>query len=356
MGFKKATKAEAKARLALCGLSGSGKTYSALAIARGLGQRVALLDTEHGSSRKYSDIFDFDVDVLAVHHPQRYIEAIQLAEREGYDVLIIDSLSHAWMGKSGALELVDRLGNRGNSFAAWGKVSPLHQDLIEAIVGARLHVIATMRTKTEYVIENVGGKQVPKKIGTAPVQRDGMEYEFDVVIDLDRDHNGHIGKTRCAALDGAIITRPGAELGRTIAAWLSVEAPPEPPESFRPATLQQVEHEIEPAQAPKLWPEGFANHGLLTLEEHIADAAARIGDTDPKLALAAYVQRLVDDGSFRRRPDAQAAIERQVKATMKELGAERCTAEVLAAAIGRIEHHVQTKRMSRPVPDEVPAG
>lgn len=226
-GFKKATKHESKLRLALIGPSGSGKTYSGLAIALSLGSKVALVDTERGSASKYADEFpgcEFDVLELQSHHPQAYIDAIKLAERAGYDVLVLDSLSHAWNGKEGALELVDKAQKKsqsGNSFMAWRDVTPLHNALVDAILNARLHVIATMRAKTEYVMdEDSRGKKVPRKVGMAPIQRDGIEYEFDVVGDINLDHELIISKTRCPLLSGAVIAKPGDNLASVLKGWL----------------------------------------------------------------------------------------------------------------------------------------
>jgi KaiC/GvpD/RAD55 family RecA-like ATPase len=232
--FKQAVKSESKLRLALVGPSGSGKTFSALGIASGLGSRIAVVDTERGSASKYAGEFTFDVLELDSHHPQNYIDAIRAAEKEGYDVVVIDSLSHAWTGKDGALDLVDKAVKRaqsGNSFAAWRDITPLHNALVDTILSARLHVIVTMRARTEYVVEeDARGKKVPKKIGLAPVQREGVEYEFDVVGDLNLDHDLVVSKTRCSILAGKIIPRPGAALGETLQGWLHGDVVAELPE------------------------------------------------------------------------------------------------------------------------------
>ncbi|HET7321208.1 MAG TPA: ATP-binding protein [Longimicrobiaceae bacterium] len=222
--FKAATKKESKLRMGIVGPSGTGKTYSALRVAKALGGRVVVMDSEHGSASKYADEFTFDVFEPDSFSPKVYIEFLREAAAAGYDVAIIDSLSHAWMGKDGALEMVDWAAKRnsGNSFAGWRDVTPLHNAMIEAILGARLHVIATMRSKTEYVVEEDSrGKKVPRKIGMQPVQRDGMEYEFDVVGDIDHDHNFIVTKTRCRTLKDAVIHEPGEEFGETLLKWLS---------------------------------------------------------------------------------------------------------------------------------------
>lgn len=223
--FRKATKSQAKARIALCGPAGSGKTYSALTIAKHLGPRVAVIDTEHGSASKYAgDVADFDVCELDTFSPAAYREAIRDAEKAGYDVIVIDSLSHGWSGEGGVLEMVDNVAaakTRGNSFAAWKDVTPEHRKLVEAIVGCRAHVIATMRVKTEYVIEeNEKGKKMPRKIGMAPEQKAGLEYEFDVVGELDAGILT-ITKSRCAALSDKRVRHPGREFAEQIRDWLS---------------------------------------------------------------------------------------------------------------------------------------
>lgn len=224
--FKRATKSQIKLRLALIGISGGGKTYSALSIASHLGKSIALIDTEHGSASKYADLFNFDTCKLSSFHPQNYIDAINAA-KGSYDVLIIDSLSHAWMGKDGALEQVDRIAKRSqisNTFAAWRDVTPLHNQLVETMLSFRSHLIVTIRSKTNYVMEEYedkGKKKTrPVKVGLAPIQRDGLEYEFDVVGDMDKDNNLIITKSRCPVLSGQMIHKPGKDLAHTLRAWM----------------------------------------------------------------------------------------------------------------------------------------
>ena len=222
--FKKATKKQAKARIGLIGPSGAGKTYTALALAAGLGVGIAVIDTERGSASKYSDKFDFDVLELTSFHPQNYIDGIKAAGQAGYDVLIIDSLSHAWAGTDGALELADKNSAKytGNKWAAWRDVTPLHNRLVEAIITSPCHIIATMRAKMQYIqTQDDKGKTIIKKVGVEPIQRDGMEYEFDIVADMDIDHNLIISKTRCEALDGLVLNKPGKDLAEKIKAWLT---------------------------------------------------------------------------------------------------------------------------------------
>lgn len=218
--IRKATKSRAKLRMGFVGPAGSGKTYSALNVAQHLGERIGVIDTEHASSEKYAGEFEFDVITLDSFSPDTYVEAIAALEAHGCDVIVIDSLSHAWMGKDGALAQVDRAASkfRGNKFAAWGEVTPMHQALIEAILSCKCHLIATMRSKTEYVLDE---KNKPQKVGMAPVQRDGMEYEFDVVGDLDHSHEYVITKSRCSELSGKSFRLPGKGIADVLKAWLT---------------------------------------------------------------------------------------------------------------------------------------
>jgi DNA polymerase III delta prime subunit len=213
--FKKATKNKIKIRLALSGPSGTGKTYSALAIASHLAKPIALIDTERSSSQKYADKFDFDICELTDFHPSRYIEAIQAAEQAGYGTIIIDSLSHAWYWE------LDAAANSYNNFTGWKNVRPLERKLIDAIVGCRTHVIATMRTKTEWVIEtNSKGKAEPRKIGTTPVQTSSIEYEFDIAGEINQEHILTITKSRCSELTDKTFLNPGRDVAVILNEWI----------------------------------------------------------------------------------------------------------------------------------------
>jgi ABC-type dipeptide/oligopeptide/nickel transport system ATPase component len=219
--FTKATKTQARLRLALCGPSGSGKTYSALEIAKHLGTPIAVVDSEHGSASKYADRFDFDVCNLTDFHPSRYLEAIKAAGEAGYKVIVIDSLSHAWFAE---LELA------GKSFDGWKTVRPLERALIDAMLASPAHIIATMRTKTEWVMEEYVNKQgktcsAPKRIGTAPIQASGIEYEFDLAGEIDLNHLLTISKSRCPDLSNTTHLNPGKELADTMLQWLTEGAP-----------------------------------------------------------------------------------------------------------------------------------
>lgn len=234
--FERAVKRNAKLRFAICGPAGGGKTYSLLELAKNLagGGKVAVIDTEHGSASKYADLFEFDVVEPSTFDPRELVKTIDAAVEGGYAVIVVDSLSHYWMGKGGELDMVDAAAKRsssGNTFAAWKNVTPYHQALVDKILSAKIHVLVSMRTKTEWVIEEVNGKRSPRKIGLAPVMRDGIEFEFDVCGEIDQDNTLTITKSRCPKLSGAMINRPGAEMADTLREWLqgAPDDRPEPP-------------------------------------------------------------------------------------------------------------------------------
>lgn len=245
--FKKAERKQAKLRLALSGPSGSGKTYGALLIAKGLGGRVAVLDTERGSASLYADLVDFDVVELGPPYtPERYIDVIHEAEQAGYDTLILDSITHEWNGEGGILQIVDEYARaklKGNSYAAWNQGTPRHQRFIDAMLASRLHIIATMRSKAVYVeTEKSNGKKGIEKQGTAPQQRDGLEYEFTVVLDLNVD-----GNLACASKDRTRLFQEPFQIteqtGRDLAEWLDTG------KSFAEQEKERVRETREAARA-----------------------------------------------------------------------------------------------------------
>lgn len=259
--FVKATKTQAKLRLAIDGPSGSGKTYTALIAATVManGGKIAVIDTERGSAALYSDKFTFDTATLDNYNPKNYIELIHTAEDAGYAVIVIDSLTHAWEGEGGALDMVDQAAARSqskNSYFAWRDVTPLHRELVDAMLQSKAHIIATMRSKTEYVVEEVerGGRktQVPRKIGLAPIQRQGMEYEFTIVGDMDLEHTLVITKSRCDFIADAVEKKPSAKFFKKIYEWLNDGAPTSKPETTKPDFVQAAKEaalEPSPAQA-----------------------------------------------------------------------------------------------------------
>ncbi len=224
MKFTKAVRQKARLRLALTGPSGSGKTYSALLMAKGLGGRIAVIDTERSSASLYSHLTDFDaLDLAPPYTPERFIEALKAAEEGGYDTVIIDSITHEWSGIGGCLELSDSIARskyKGNSWSAWNDVTPRHRAFLDAIMQSPLHVIATMRSKTETTQVEENGRKKVAKLGMKSEQRDGTEYEFTIVLDL--VHDGHYAtaskdRTGLFAGDPQPITQA---TGRTLIEWL----------------------------------------------------------------------------------------------------------------------------------------
>lgn len=231
--FVEATRERAKLRMAIAGPAKSGKTYTSMSIMEALVPgEWCVIDTENGSASKYGGgcPFRFKVVELNDHHPNSYVKALGAAHAAGFKGVIIDSISHEWMGKNGCLQIVDELTDASsskNSYTPWGKVTPLHQKVFETINRAPMHVIATMRVKTEYVLEpDSNGKLRPRKLGLAPVQRDGAEYEFDILMDMHMGF-GYVEHTsRCAYLQNVAIQHPGAQVAQVIQAWLDGEPCP----------------------------------------------------------------------------------------------------------------------------------
>ncbi len=227
--FSKATKQQLKARIAFAAPTGAGKTYTSLEMAGEFGGRTVLIDTEHGSGALYADQFDYDYFRFdPPYDPSRLVEVLRAAEDEGYTTMIVDSLSHFWEGEGGTLDIADAAGQRanGNSFAGWKVATPALRHLVDTMLALDAHLIVTMRSKMEYVLQEQESRSgrtvvVPTKVGMAPVMRNGIEYEFTLVGDLDLEHRITISKSRCAALADQVI-QPGRarEMARTFLSWL----------------------------------------------------------------------------------------------------------------------------------------
>jgi len=223
--FQKAQRKRAKLRLAIEGPSGSGKTFSAIKIARGLvgpDGKIAVLDTENESASLYAHLTDYDVAPLsAPYEPEKFIKAIREAERSGYDCLILDSISHEWSGKGGCLEIHGAM--TGNSFMNWGKITPRHDAFMQAMIQSPLHIIATMRSKETYtqVEDSKTGKIKPEKAGEAPQQRQGVAYEFTVVLTMNIKHTAESTKDRTGLFPADYTFTPGEETGGLLANWLN---------------------------------------------------------------------------------------------------------------------------------------
>jgi len=226
MAFAKAERTQLYLRCALFGPSGSGKTMTALRMAKGIAEKmgvpVAVIDTEARSASKYADRFTFEVDNLKEKTIDHYIASMEEAAKVGYKVLVIDSLSHAWRELTDEVDRITLKNNSKNTFTPWAQVSPKQKRFINAILNYPGHIIATMRSKTEWVIgANKDGKTVPEKIGLAPEQGKGIEFEFDLLIEMNQAHNATVTKDRTGKYQDAVIEKPDEEFGVALYEWLA---------------------------------------------------------------------------------------------------------------------------------------
>ena len=241
--FKKATKEQAKLRLALFGVSGSGKTYTALRIATGLGGKIAVIDTERNSACKYSDRFDFDVcnaNKPSIENLKMFIE-----EAKNYDVLIIDSMTHAWLELLQEVERVAKTKFGGNTWSAWSEGTPKQMSLINALLDFPGHIIATMRVETNWTtVTNEKGKVVPVRVGEAPKQGKGIEYEFDMLMQISPEHDALVIKDRTGKYQDEVIQLPDEEFGKALGEWLKEgKVTKESPKSITPAEVLETNDE-----------------------------------------------------------------------------------------------------------------
>lgn len=220
MQLRKATRKQAKIRLGLSAVSGGGKTYSAILIAKGLCgdlSKVAVIDTENGSADLYAHLGDYNVlPLTAPFSPERYVEAIRSCERAGMEVIIIDSISHEWDGKGGCLEIVESLGGK---YQDWAKVTPRHQAFIDAILQSPSHIITTVRRKQDYEMTKVDGRVKVEKGGLKEITREGFEYELTINLELDTRHNATASKDRTNLFAGKPAFVPSEKTGEMIAQW-----------------------------------------------------------------------------------------------------------------------------------------
>ncbi|MFE9432901.1 ATP-binding protein [Streptomyces sp. NPDC006640] len=230
--FRPASKAGRKARLSIQGLSGSGKTWTGLSIAHGLseGKRFAVIDTEGGAASLYAGVGGIQFDAVSMdrYDPRDLVRILDSAAEAGYPTVFVDSLSHFWKGTDGTLDQVEKASSRygGNKFAGWKDGTPIQNDMVAAILAYPGHVVASMRSYTEWVLEN--GK--PKQVGMRPEQRKGIEYEFDVAVAMDIDNTLEVLKSRCPALTRKVIPRPqGArDVAGPLLHWLNTEPDAQP--------------------------------------------------------------------------------------------------------------------------------
>ena len=305
--FQQATKENIKLRMALYGPPGCGKTYTALQLASILGKKIGLIDTEYGSSRKYANLFNFKSLELTKFGPSQYYNAIESAEESGFDYLIIDSLSHAWYAELDAV---------GSDVRNWAKVRPIERQLWDKIISSSCHIIATMRSKIEYDFNTaeVGGKQKitsVRKIGTAPIQKEGSEYELDICGLLDDQNTLTISKSRCPEISNGIFPKPGKKFAEMIQTWLSDDTPANK-NAFIPAIAVPVSSVI---QQPQVQPELAA---VASSNGHVS----QIASTNGHVATAVETKPIANPQTNSSKPDnpAKAAFKALLAITQQNIG------------------------------------
>ena len=221
MQLRKSERKRAKIKMAIQGISGSGKTFSALLLAKGLVDNwsdIAVIDTENGSSDLYAHLGNFNVlNLDPKYTPERYIKAIETCEQENIKLIIIDSISHEWEGVGGILDIHGQM--TGNSFTNWAKVTPRHNAFIQKILASSCHIICTIRSKQDYIITEKNGKKVPEKVGLKGITRDNMDYEFTLVFELDLNHNAVATKDRTNLFTNQPSLTVTNETGELIKNW-----------------------------------------------------------------------------------------------------------------------------------------
>lgn len=248
MEFKKARRSASKMKMSVAGPSGSGKSMSSLLLAYGLTgdwSKIGVVDTENGSANLYSNLGDYNTLTLkAPFSPERYVKAIEVAQKSGVECLVIDSLSHCWEAEGGILQTHANMA--GNSFTNWSKLTPVYNRLIQAILQCDMHVIVTLRSKQEYAVNTSNGKAVPEKLGLKPIARDGIDYEFSIAFDINHNHSASVSKDRTGLFRDKVSFTITSETGKKIKNWCE--------SSLIESELQinsfneQIEHKIKRAE------------------------------------------------------------------------------------------------------------
>jgi len=305
--IRQAKRSATKLRLLVSGPSGAGKTWGALQVAKGLGGRCVVIDTEEGSSDIYDHLHNFDViDLKPPFTPERYIEAIEAAEQAGYDVIVVDSITHEWSGKGGCLELVDEIARaqfRGNTWSAYSVITPRHRAFIDAMLRSSAHIIATGRSKTETAQVDDGGRKKVAKLGMKVETRDGVEYEFTTVLDL--IHDGHFAtasKDRTGIFAGQDPKPITVETGRKLSAWLSGGIPAPVVTAPSPAKTASAVQGPAPADEPTLF-------GTIADLIHDATNLERLAAIKARVELRAAEGKLTND----QRQDLEEALVERVR-------------------------------------------
>jgi len=311
--FVKAVRSLRKLHAAIDGPSGSGKTFTGLRLAFALvqakiGNRVAVIDTEHNSASLYAGEcpdgtpWEFDTLNLKTFGPDKFSEAIRTAVKEGYDTILVDSLSHAWVGEGGALDIVDQ---KGGKFQAWKDVTPLHRQMIDTIIRCPANVIVTMRSKTEFVMEKDErtGNTTVRKVGMAPVQRDGMEYEFDLYGSIDWSHQLKITKSRCRPMQDMTAVKPGPLFWSPLFEWL---------QSASASATTAAEPMPDPVPEP-IGPGSAEREAEFTAIIEASVSEQQLNELAPKIKTAATA-KLIDEPARKRLSDKFKAKLAKIKA------------------------------------------
>ena len=245
MAIRKASRKHRYLKIGIGGISGSGKTLGALKMAYGITgdwEKICVIDSENNSADLYAHLGGYDVLPLEDTSPQGYIAAINEVLAGGYDVMIIDSLSHEYAGKGGLLEIADKIASTsksGNTFQAWSKASPMHNSFLDAVLKSKIHVIGTFRKKSDYVIEqNEKGKSAPRKVGLKTVTKEGTSYELDVLLDIAANHLCSAEKDRTSLFDGKMPFDLTENVGKALKAW-ATEGDPESQADEKPTDPDQ---------------------------------------------------------------------------------------------------------------------
>jgi hypothetical protein len=221
--FKIAERKRIPLKFSISGLAGSGKTMSAIKLAKGLVKgdmgKVIFADTENSSAQLYAELGPFrHANINKPYEPEKFVKFIELAQQAGAEVIIIDSASHEWNGEGGCLDIHSKLGGK---FQDWAHVTPRHNKFIEAIKQAKCHVILTFRQKEDAALLNENGKVKVVKAGLKDETREGMAYEMSIAFDVNKEHLATTSKDRTGLFMDRTPFVISEETGTEILNWLN---------------------------------------------------------------------------------------------------------------------------------------
>jgi archaellum biogenesis ATPase FlaH len=228
MQIKKAERRQVKIRMGISGPAGSGKSMSALLIAHGMcgdWSKICVIDTENGRANYYAHLGEYStIEITGTYETEKYIKAIEMAEQAGFEVIIVDSMTHAWNAPGGILALVDSLtaNTKLNNFTAWGVATPKEQAFRQRILASKAHIICTFRSKVETTL--VDGKV--KKMGMKVEYREGIEYEFTLFGEM-HETQMHLTKDNTQVFPANKPFLPCVETGQQIINWCLQGSPTE---------------------------------------------------------------------------------------------------------------------------------